>query len=230
MTPPHPPLAQLHYYPKFDNRFCGRDCTLSRMTTHPLLRKVTDMPNVPVTNPSTVSRFWGYVSKPDDPSACWPWQGRRDHTGYGRFSYTTQVRKKSSTAAHRYSYFLANGFIPDGMHICHSCDNRQCVNPAHLWPGTDLDNSRDKHKKGRGNNPSGLRNARYTRPDRTPRGETHPHAKLTNATVIQIRKRYTEDNITFAQIAREFGILPWHASRITQGKAWAHVREGLSEA
>ncbi len=93
------------------------------------------------------ARFWSKVKKTEH---CWFWVGTVTKWGYGQFS--TVDRR---FAAHRYSYSLAHGSIPDGLFVCHSCDNRNCVNPAHLWVGTAQENMTDMQIKGRGYHPCG---------------------------------------------------------------------------
>jgi HNH endonuclease len=90
-------------------------------------------------------RFWSRVKilGPDD---CWEWQGncRGRTVQYGLFTI-----KSKNTPAHRVAYTLVKGEIPDGLSVCHECDNGKCCNPNHLWLGTIADNNRDRHEKGR---------------------------------------------------------------------------------
>lgn len=91
--------------------------------------------------------FWARVSKGD---GCWEWMGYRDPRGYGRLSRSAW---SSPRLAHRYSWELTLGEIPDGLYVCHHCDNPPCVNPDHLFVGTARDNNDDKLSKGRGTPP-----------------------------------------------------------------------------
>ena len=91
-------------------------------------------------------RFWAKVDK-GEPDECWNWMGALNNYGCARF----WVSGSTVVYASRYSYELHNGAIPTGMQVCHHCDNPACVNPAHLWLGTNMDNVDDKMLKGRGN-------------------------------------------------------------------------------
>lgn len=79
-------------------------------------------------------------------SGCWLWTGSFFANGYGRFKEIGVTGQK----AHRRSYEIHKGKIPEGMYVCHSCDNPPCVNPDHLWLGTNSDNMKDMVRKGRG--------------------------------------------------------------------------------
>ena len=93
---------------------------------------------------STVEeRFWAKVVKSD---GCWEWTAKHDKNGYGRFSPNGQY---SQVPAHRFSWELHNGPVPEGMLVCHRCDNPECTNPNHLFLGTPQDNMDDKVRKGR---------------------------------------------------------------------------------
>lgn len=89
------------------------------------------------------------------PNGCWEWQRSTMNSGYGRI-YTGFHRDVS---AHRAAFIVWNGEIPDGLIVMHVCDNRLCINPAHLKLGTKRDNSRDMVAKGRNVSPSRLRTA-----------------------------------------------------------------------
>jgi hypothetical protein len=90
-----------------------------------------------------LTRFWAKV-KLGSPNECWEWQGGSYANGYGSFRLGGP-----NTGAHRASWILSHGDIPNGLHVCHKCDNPKCVNPAHLWLGTIRQNYDDMVAKGR---------------------------------------------------------------------------------
>lgn len=126
-------------------------------------------------------------------STCWYWTGSLFSNGYGQTQYEGKNQK-----AHRVSYMIHKGAIPEGMCVCHTCDEKTCVNPNHLWLGTHLDNMRDKMKKGR---------------HRPSVGEDNGCAKLTDEQVREIRSKRASGR-TLLSIAREYGIGDMQVSRI----------------
>lgn len=148
---------------------------------------------------SAPDRFWSKVARgaPDD---CWPWIGARERAGYGILA---REERGLVHKTHRLSWQMANGPIPDGLFVCHRCDNPPCVNPAHLYVGTASDNATDRASRGRG------------RENRV-RGEASPVAKLSDAQVIEIR-RLVASGMTQQAVADRFGIVQPHVSRIVRG-------------
>ena len=140
--------------------------------------------------------FWQKVDRSGGDDACWEWlAGTRG--GYGLMRW-----RGKTTSAHRVSWELAHGSIPDGLDVLHSCDNPRCVYPAHLFLGTHQDNMVDMLRKGRGNKPSGEKNG---------------NSKLTDAQVAEIRRRYAAGGITQTQLGAEFDVAHTNIGYIVRG-------------
>ena len=127
---------------------------------------------------------------------CWEWRGCTDRKGYGR------IKHGGNIPAHRVAWELAHGRIPSGLLVCHACDNRLCVNPAHLFLGTIADNNRDMAAKGRA--------ARQ-------RGEANGRARLTRDQVALIRA--TTGPV--GRVAERYGVGETTVRDIRSGRAWA---------
>lgn len=151
-----------------------------------------------------------YIPEPN--CGCWLWTGYVDkRTGYARFMLGNSRDSMEVEGAHRASWRLHRGEIPDGMIVCHKCDERSCVNPDHLFLGTYVDNQQDASRKGRlkwkGPRP-GLR-----------RGEQHPGAKLSADDVREIRA----SGESMYALARRFGVSDVNIHRIRTRKIWRSV-------
>jgi hypothetical protein len=158
-------------------------------------------------------RFWEKVDRTTTPDGCWLWIGSTiGPTHYGQF------RHGSDVMAHRVAWILAHGPIPEGLCVCHTCDVPLCVNPAHLWLGTNQDNVNDKVAKGR--QPRGKDLTPY---EHRPRGECAPKAKLTADQVREIRKRHAPGSDTYKILMAEFGISQHAYWCIISRKSWKHV-------
>jgi hypothetical protein len=154
-------------------------------------------------------RFWRHVDRSDD-AQCWLWTGARYANGYGVF-HVGGMDGHNQTA-HRVAYRLTHGPIPDGLYVCHTCDNPPCVNPAHLFSGTATDNMQDASRKGR------IRAPVY-------HGEGHPSAILTASQVAEIRAtvHLNRAGVNGSQVtvaARRYGVSCDTIRDILRGRSW----------
>lgn len=154
-------------------------------------------------------RFWAKVDKSAGPDGCWLWTASLGASGYGQFSYDGRMRR-----AHHVAWFLEHGEWPlRGMSVCHRCDNPICVNPAHLFVGTQADNLQDMRRKGR---------ARPADAQPKMRGEDHPQARLTSDIVRAIRQD-AASGMSSRAVGDKYGIQPRHARSIISRRLWRYL-------
>ena len=132
---------------------------------------------------------------------CWQWLGYKDNNGYGRLN----VKGKPMLAS-RVSYLLHYGEVPEGHYVCHKCDNPSCVNPEHLFAGTQADNVADMHNKGRDRK-------------RGMPGSKHHASKLNDTAVKEIRQSDAPDSF----FAKKFGVSRATIHAVRKGKTWTHL-------
>jgi hypothetical protein len=164
---------------------------------------------------ATIERFWAKVSK--QPSGCWLWTGSKRSKGYGAFCYAKNGEVVQGRA-HRFSWELHNGEIPDGLCVLHKCDVPSCVNPDHLWLGTKAENNRDMVAKGR-------RVVGGTYGGMYPRGESHPNCRYEDAVIRDIRKRHACGG-TYSGIARALNMSVPYVRKIVLGLVRKEVGNG----
>lgn len=153
---------------------------------------------------SNEQRFWSKVSV-RGPDECWPWIGSTDGR-YGSYSIAGKRIK-----AHRVAWELANKTaFPEGMNACHSCDNPICVNPAHIWPGTQSENLFDAYRKGRGSKHRVF-------------GSKTNSAKLTEADAAAVKMSAESTSV----LARRYGVDRSTIKRIRNGTHWAYAIRAL---
>lgn len=128
---------------------------------------------------------------------CWEWQYKLTTKGYGRFRFNNKTYR-----AHRISYEIHNGAIPSGMHVLHKCDNRKCVNPDHLFIGTNDDNVKDKLSK-----------------NRQCKGINQGLSKLTEQQVLEIRNS-NESQVT---LAKKYNVTQSLICFVKNRKIWTHI-------
>lgn len=181
-----------------NSKFCSRACA----------QKFNGPPWKPGAGPkaraaelaaTATTRFWERIVKAG-PDKCWEWTGDRDKFGYGHVSWVGKPM-----LAHRVALSLTDGQWANSLSVCHSCDNPSCCNPAHLWRGTQRDNSLDMVRKGR----IGPRQ----------RGEDKPNTRLTEAMVIAIRN----SSLPGSKLAAMYGIGKTTVLTIKRRETWRHV-------
>lgn len=134
-------------------------------------------------------------------NGCWEWTGSGNGKGYGQIRIDFKLEY-----AHRVSWQIKNGPVPDGMYVCHACDNRKCVNPSHLWLGSQSENLKDMVDKGR----------RQYDPEKMPK------TKLTPLQVRKIRSLLAE-GMKPREISKMFEVSKDTVWNIKVGKTWSHI-------
>lgn len=150
-------------------------------------------------------RFLNLIVYPDNLDSCWSWKGSKDKRGYCYFWYKNKMGK-----AHRFSYEFYKGTIPEGMQVLHKCDNPSCVNPSHLWLGTNNDNVQDKVKKNRQYHPAGIKN---------------PKCKLTEKEVKEIIYLRKFCNIPYKILMKKFKIGSTAVRDICSNRSWKSLEK-----
>lgn len=165
------------------------------------------------------TRFWIKVEKTE---GCWLWTGATIRDGYGTITIDGR-----SVKAHRIAWELTYGPIPEGMLVCHRCDNPSCVRPDHLFLGTHADNVHDCIQKGRRNTPTGEQSSFRRHPEQfttfrtmpRPKGEAHGLARLTWNQVREIRAKRTIGH-SLNQLARAYNVSQGTICHIVAHRTW----------
>lgn len=154
-------------------------------------------------------RFWKYLDRRGD-DECWAWKSAHSTHGYGILSDT----RLTCLYAHRLAYQLLVGPIPDDLHVLHTCDNRGCLNPKHLFLGTQVDNNKDRHMKGRSSRGEAL--------SLLSRGERNGWSKLTDVEVTSIRSDAARGVSIQAQM-QKYNLSHGCIWGIRKYKSWKHL-------
>lgn len=185
---------------------------------------------IPPLSHNDKERFLRKVSKYPTSRGCFEWLGGKQK-GYGRFQF-----KGECFRAHRIAFLIANGICPSNLHVLHKCDNRGCMNPSHLFLGTDIDNINDRVAKDR--SAKGAKHGSSTKPMSTPRGERHAFvknpslhvrgenvtlAKLNATKVKEIRHLRATTSLTLRELGRMFGVNGTIISKVALRQTWKHI-------
>lgn len=163
------------------------------------------------------THFWEKVGRKGKRD-CWEWRAYRQPKGYGLIAHG-----RGTMLAHRMSWLLNVGMIPDGLCVLHKCDNASCVNPSHLFLGTRADNNHDMERKGRAVHPEGDNNGSRLHPELLARGSRHGMSKLTEPEVREIRSEYKTGTTTHRRLATKFGVARSLIRFIVKRITWKHI-------
>lgn len=163
--------------------------------------------SLPLPADEILRRLWARTEVTE--SGCRIWLGSTSSSGYGQLRIGG--RSAPLAATHRLSFQIHRGPIPEGLEVCHTCDNPPCWAPDHLFAGTHTDNLRDMQAKGR------------RRPDDVlPRGVAHHDAKLTDDLVREIRIKHQQGR-GYRRLAVEYGVSRSSIVAVCKNKTWRHV-------
>ncbi len=164
-----------------------------------------------------IERFWEKVRKT---STCWIWTASKRAKGYGAYVWANDAGNIVQGRAHRFSYVLFYGPIPEGVCVLHTCDNPACVNPEHLWLGSNADNNKDMCLKGR-HVSGGTRLRERGLLGDYERGENHHGAILTEKIVRSARK--DKRTMSYSQLAAKYKVTPGALHAAVTRRSWRHV-------
>ena len=155
-------------------------------------------PNRLIMTEKLTEKFWKSVTKSEQ--ECWNWEGSKVR----KYGYIT-IQQPVKIGVHRFSWILHNGDIPEGLYVCHKCDNPSCCRPDHLFLGTQAQNMADKKSKGRG-----FIKMRYC------------NSKLTAEQIFKIREDYRPHKVTQKILSQQYGVSRENIHYILKGKSWKH--------
>ena len=161
------------------------------------------IPHNVICNPTErqLSKFNSFTDRSGGPDSCWIWNGPRDPSR----TYGTIQLKSGRIRTHRLAYFLSFGPVPDGLFVCHKCDNRLCCNPAHLYAGTHEQNMKD------------MRSRMSYRPLS---GESHPNNRITFQDVLDIKKAYYFEGVNPSSLSKKYKVTGDHIRNVLRGRFW----------
>lgn len=187
--------------------------------------------SIDILSDKDIGRFCSNAVIEAKTDGCWIWSGSKDKDGYGRFGI-----KRKTYRAHRVSFAIYKGSVARGINVLHHCDNPPCVNPNHIFVGTNRDNSMDmvaKKRQAAGNRhgfkthpesiPRGDRHFARKNPERMARGEAVNTAVLTADDVLAIRDEYTPRMMSFTKLASKYGCSHQNIREIIHRRTWRHV-------